>query len=553
MNLARAARESEASSGRIVTLAFLSKHLPATFLGEQLAQSLHTETGAPVVLLRLEQLANPGIVPGNRLADLVCDGNLRLPETFPQTEAGFHLLKLSVNGELHPPEWITALVAQLHSRFPYVLIEAVADNLLSPTLFAFLLQSNLSYLFVRAATEDIYCLDLLMRELRPHFDTYSGEIKPVLCLAEGGSVAGYDQLILNVAEAPVDLLVRDCPKPLCPESTLVPFSPTRTFRADLRRLARDIGDCLVGLALSSGGAKGLAHIGVIQVLEENGIEVDVVAGSSMGAYVGAIWSCGFAGAQLEALARELEPRRAMWSIIDPVFPPRQGFLRGLAVKKRLMRSIGNIQFAELPRPLRVVATNLETLERVVFSSGEVATAVHASAAVPGICVPITIDGETYIDGGIVDPLPVDVLREMGVARIIAVNAIPTSDRIRYCLQAERELERLTEKRARKLVRKLIPVDEHLNYFARGNILEILMRSIHGAQIRMAESLSRRADVILSPAICEDRWFDFRHPDKFILPGRKIAEQHLAEIKALVQRKAVGYERPTIIEPVVAVA
>src|SRR5205814_2343301 len=138
-----------------------------------------------------------------------------------------------------------------------------------------------------------------------------------------------------------------------------------------------------------------------------------------------------------------------WGLIDPVFPPRQGFLRGFAVKKRLMRSIGQARFSDLARPLRIVAGNLATLERVVFSSGEVAAAVHASSAVPGICVPVTIDGETYIDGGIVDPLPVDVLREMGVARVIAVDVIPTPDRIRAGLKAGREPARKDEAGVRR--------------------------------------------------------------------------------------------------------
>lgn len=552
MNLGRAVRESETPPGRIVTIAFLSEHLPASFLSEQAAQSLHAETGASVALLRLGRSEGAPATDGNRLPELIVNGSLHLPEQIPQTPDGFHLIKWALNGDLHPSEWIAALVEQLHRRFHYVLIEAVADKMLSPTLFEFLLHSDLGYLFLQPTTEDVYRLDLLMRELHPHFDNYNGQIKPVLCLADGETVAGYDDLIREVA-SPVQVFIRNCPKLAGPEHSITELIPGRTFRADVRRLAREIGNCLVGLALSSGGAKGLAHIGVIQVLEENRIEVDVVAGSSMGAYVGSIWSCGYDGPKLEALARELEPRRAMWSLLDPAFPPRQGFLRGLAMKKRLMKSIGNIRFAELLRPLRVVATNLETLERMVFSSGEVATAVHASAAVPGICVPITIDGETYVDGGIVDPLPVDVLREMGVDRIIAVNAIPTSDRIRYCLQAERELARLSEKRARNLVRKLIPVDEHLNYFARGNILEILMRSIHGAQIRMAESLSRRADVVLYPEICEDRWFDFRNPGKFIGPGRKIAERHLAEIKALVDRKADFHEHEPTLNRVAAIA
>jgi NTE family protein len=198
------------------------------------------------------------------------------------------------------------------------------------------------------------------------------------------------------------------------------------------------------------------------------------------------------------------------------------------------------------RPLRVVATNLETLERTVFCSGEVAAAVHASVAVPGICVPVTLGGEIYVDGGIVDPLPVDILREMGVGRVIAVNAIPTPDRIRYSRQAERELGNVSKAPAREVIRKLAPVDEHLNYFARGNILEILMRSIHGAQGRMAESLGRQADIVLRPEICDDRWVDFRSPGKYIALGRKIAERHLEEIKTLVGKKAGPYERhPTV--------
>lgn len=552
MNVERPIWESASPQGRVVTLAFLSERLPASYLGEQIAQSLRNETDASVILVRLERANGSAATHGTALADLVHNGCLQLPQHISLTQSGLHQLNIYVNGDLHPPEWIAALVDQLRRRFHYVLIEAVADKLLSPTLFEFLLRSDSRYLLLQPTTEDVYQFNLLMGELRPQLDLESGHIKPVLCLGEGETAAGYDDLIENIAGR-VNRFIRNCPKHTNPNAPLIQAMPNTAFRAGIRRLSREIGNCLVGLALSSGGAKGLTHIGVIQVLEENGIEVDVVAGSSMGAYVGAIWSCGFDGQKLELLARELEPRHALWSLIDPAFPPRQGFLRGLAVKKRLMKSIGNVRFVDLMRPLHVVATNLETLERVVFSSGEVATAVHASAAVPGICVPITIDGETYVDGGIVDPLPVDVLRELGVDRVIAVNAIPTSDRIRYCLQAERELAQLSVKRSRELVRKLIPVDEQLNYFAKGNILEILMRSIHGAQIRMAESLSRRADIVLCPAICEDSWFDFRHPDKFILPGRKIAERHLAEIKALVTRKANVHEHKTAIEPMVKVA
>jgi len=273
----------------------------------------------------------------------------------------------------------------------------------------------------------------------------------------------------------------------------------------------------------------------------------------MGAYVGSLWAHGNNGTQLESIAREMEARGSLWSLIDPAFPPRQGFLRGFAVKKRLMRTIGHARFADLARPLRIVAGNLATLERVIFSGGEVAPAVHASCAVPGVCVPVTIDGETYIDGGIVDPVPVEVLREMGVAHVIAVDVIPTLDRIRAGLEAGREPKQRRENGVRKLLRKLFPVNQQLNYFARGNLLEILMRSIYGAQIRVAAASSRMADLVLRPMICDDRWLDYRNPGKFIALGREAAEQNLEEIKALVARKEVDREQQPAPEPVATTA
>jgi len=533
MDLERPTRMATAKS-RVITLAFLSPALPAALLGRQIARTLAAETAEPVALVQLTRPASGDTTTIRRGASGL-SGEFPLPAEIPGGEDGYYYVSLGENGEMYQPEWIPSLVEQLRRRFRYVLIQAVADEVFGPSLIELLQQSNSGCLFVRAASEDIYHLDLLVRELRDRH--YIGQFRPVLCLNNGENVDGFDALIERVCK-PVDIFVRGCPNAADPSS-----KPTGSFLSDIRRLARSIGNRLVGLALSSGAAKGLSHIGVIQVLEENGIDIDVVAGSSMGAYVGAIWNSGRDGRDCEAIAREMESRWAFWKLIDPVFPPRRGFVRGFGVKHNLQKSIGHIRFAELVRPLHTVATNLATLERIVFSTGEVADAVHASIAVPGVCVPVTLGDETYVDGGIVDPLPVDVLRELGVSRIIAVNAIPTPDRIKYCLQAERELAQLTKKRAREVVRKLIPANEHLNYFAHGNILDILMRSIHGAQISMSESLGRQANIVLRPRIYVDRWMDFRNPGPFIAAGRQIAERHLPEIKALVENKTAQHELP----------
>jgi len=546
---------------QVVTLAFLAKHPPAPQISEQLARSLISETGASVVLLRLQACegasACAAAYDGKATAvdwapsEVVLQGQSGMPSNLLKTDAGFHLLTLNLKSGQTSPESVASSVGYLARHFRHVLIEALSLEIATPTLVEFLVRSDLAYLFLQPLAEDVYHLDQVMRALQPRCPHGTAHFKPIACLAEGEQIDGCDALVQRVA-CPVHMFVRGCPK-MEGLGQVPEIRAASPFGADLRRLAREIGGRLVGLALSSGAAKGFAHIGVIQVLEEHGIEVDVVAGASIGAYIGALWTFGYKGAEIEALARELEGRWGFWSLIDPIFPPRRGFLRGLALRKRLMRSIGEARFADLARPLRVVVGNLATLDRTVLAGGEVAAAVHASMAVPGICVPVTLDGEAFIDGGIVDPMPVEVLREMGVDRVIAVNALPTPDRIRYAIQAERELTRQKETRLRKLFRKAFPLDEQLNYFARGNLFEIVMRSVHGAQVRLAEASCRLADVVLRPDICDDRWLDCRNPRRFIGLGRESAERKLEEIQALIGRNSMDHEHELATETVAAVA
>jgi len=530
-----------------VTLGFLSQELPAAHLSGELAKSLRAETGAPVLLVRLKGSEVPLVFEGSQEAqasavdwaasELFASGQFGSGRV-ARTDAGYDLMMLGVGSQATSPESIASLINQVGRGYRYVLVEVVAEEIPVPAVLNFMANSDRSFLFLRPTAENGARFHLLVRELcaRDHDDT--GRYKPVLCLAESEPDDGLEALANLGARS---RLVRDCPANAGAAGPYAPGLSTARFGADLRRLAREIGERLVGLALSSGAAKGFSHIGVIQVLEENGIEVDVVAGVSIGAYIGTLWNYGFDGQELEKLAREMEARWSFWSLIDPVFPPRRGFLRGFALRKRLMRSIGATRFADLPRPMRVIAGNLGTLGRTVFATGEVAAAVHASMAVPGICVPVTIDGESYIDGGIVDPVPVDILRELGVTRVIAVNALPSHEGLRLGFEAEQKLARRKQTGLRKLFRKVVPLNKQLNYFAPGNVFEILARSIHGAQVRLADASCRLADVVLRPNICDDGWLDVRNPGRFIALGRQAAERHLEQIKALIEKKETHHE------------
>lgn len=553
VNETRASVVLPPAKGKVTTLLALSPTFPAPWLAERIAQSLHAETDESVAVVHLIPATTKG-VEGRDAVELDLERQTKLPQVLPRTELGFCRVHVRVAAATNAGDAMNGLLEAMIRRFDHVLIETRVERIVSPVQFRCLARSESAYPMVEASEAGVHAIDLLLLDLRPKLNSHIPvRIKPVLCLAEDGMPEEFDEQI-EQSGIPIHLYLRECPTRMSAAGTDAGGLGKKNFIADVRRLARDVGDRLVGLALSSGGAKGYAHIGVIQVLEEHGVEVDVVAGSSMGSYVGALWTYGWDGSAMAKLAWDMEGRWAVWSLLDPVFPPRQGFLRGFALKHRLMRSIGAARFANLTRPLRVVAARLNTQEREVFSSGVVANAVHASMAVPGICVPVTLGGETYVDGGIVDPLPVDVLSEMGIRRIIAVNTVPTPERIRYWLQKARsECAQIPAERRRKLWRKVLPLDKHLNYLAPGNILEILVRSIHGAQTRVAEAACRHANLVLRPEFCDDHWLDIRNPRKYIAAGREIALRHLPEIKSLARQKGEVHEQESATESLVATA
>jgi len=527
-------------SGRIVVALSLSRKLPHPQIVDQLAASLFAETAESVLWLRLTRAARDGAGGDCLSLDGIVDGDFHFQACIPKANGSVVRMNVKVTGDARQAENVAPLLSNLSRHFDYVIVEGDLEEVPLAPLLEFVIQADASYLFVHPNAEDLRAFDSFLDDLRSKARGNCSEIKSVVCLSPDERID--DRIKLNNGYA--HAFVHDCPMSAGSNGN----GSSSGFVRDVRRLAREIGRCRIGLALSAGGAKGLAHIGVLQVLEENGIEVDIIAGCSMGAYVASVWAMGCGGKEMETLAREVEGRWGLWKLIDPAIPPRQGFIRGETVIKRLQKTIGDARFSDLARPLRIVATDLNTLERVIFSAGEVAKAVHASCAIPGVCVPVTIDGEVYIDGGVADPLPVEVLAEMGIDRIIAVNALPPAAFLRCCREKEREETAILHKHPDAL--KLM--NRQVNYFAQGNILDIMMSAVHGSQIRVAEQACRQASVILRPLGIDSHWHDFNHPGKYIAMGRQVALQHLDELKALVRRPISRHEHRTAHNPVAAV-
>ena len=191
----------------------------------------------------------------------------------------------------------------------------------------------------------------------------------------------------------------------------------------------------IGLALGGGAARGFAHIGVIQVLEEAGIRPDMVVGTSAGSLVAALYASGKNGSELARLALAMDES----AITDWAFPGR-GLIRGEGLARYVRDNTGGRTIEQMALPLGIVATDLDSGEGVLFQRGDLGAAVRASSAVPAVFQPVRIGTREYVDGGLVSPVPVRFARQMGAELVIAVDIStapdgnPTGDMMRLLLQ-----------------------------------------------------------------------------------------------------------------------
>ena len=291
----------------------------------------------------------------------------------------------------------------------------------------------------------------------------------------------------------------------------------------------------LGLVLSYGGARGLAHVGVIQVLEEENIPISVIAGSSMGAYIGALWASGASGGDLAKLAAEIKDRRALFSLLDPIFPPMAGFVYGHKIRRHLARTLGETKLEDLKRRILIVATNLDSASAEILHDMPAAVAVHASCAIPGILAPVEWEGHRYIDGGAAAPCPVRLLKQVtNVDHVIAVTVMPTAEDFQIC---NLDTFPVPPKPARTIWHKLArTLNKRINLFAYGNVLDTFKRCLTAAQRRMVEDDAKAADVLIHPFVCESKWYDFENFDRYINAGRDAATAALPQIRNLLQPK-----------------
>jgi len=256
----------------------------------------------------------------------------------------------------------------------------------------------------------------------------------------------------------------------------------------------------IGLALGGGAARGFAHIGVIKVLEAQGILPDIVVGTSAGSLVGALYAAGHNGYALHKLALDMdEASISDWSV--PLFAKASGVLKGEALQNYVNKTINNVPLEKFKIPFGAVATDLNSGAPILFQRGNAGVAVRASSAVPSIFQPVKIGEHSYVDGGLVSPVPVQYVREMGADFVIAVN-----------ISTQPEAQ------------------------AASSSLDVLLQtfSIMGQSINRQEL--KDADIVISPKLGTMKGNDFNGRNLAILAGEQATNEVLAEIKQKLKAK-----------------
>ncbi|HKT46267.1 MAG TPA: patatin-like phospholipase family protein [Candidatus Acidoferrales bacterium] len=254
----------------------------------------------------------------------------------------------------------------------------------------------------------------------------------------------------------------------------------------------------IGLALGGGFARGFAHLGVLRTFEQHQIPVSYIAGSSVGSILGAAYASGAPLDRIIAVCRDLKFRDiARWR------PSRLGLASNQRLAELISRVFDATQFEDLRIPLAVVATDLASGEPVVFTQGNLADAIRASCAFPGLFAPVEIGTRCLADGGLVAPVPTRAVRALGAAHVVGVS-VGVQDGYRG---------------------------------APTNVFQVVTRAVSAAQKHQLETWERHADLVLRPDVQSFAWDAFHRADEAIAAGAAAANRALPRIAKMLEAQA----------------
>jgi NTE family protein len=303
--------------------------------------------------------------------------------------------------------------------------------------------------------------------------------------------------------------------------------PDCEYAKAIRRIARQVGDCFVGLALGVGVAYGFCHIGVLKVIEEERIPIDVICGSSIGALIASLWVTGRSSSEILEIAKEFKEPKNIWSMIDLTFP-LLGFIKGNKLYGFLKKYLGNKTFYDVKIPLKIIASDVKNKEPKILDRGLLTDAIMASCSMPGVFAPFKFREEILFDGGVINPLPTEPLLKMGAKKIIAVNVTPSrEDILRQYEKIKKEIVTVFPKDIKK--KQWFKLKRNFKESFKTNIIDIIFSSIEILQSEVAQKEAQLADVVLHPDTSGLHWLELHRAMDFSRRGEEETRKNLVRI------------------------
>jgi NTE family protein len=289
----------------------------------------------------------------------------------------------------------------------------------------------------------------------------------------------------------------------------------------------------LGLALGSGSARGLAHIGVLKVLDRERLPIHMIAGTSIGALIGGAYAVGMTPQEMEEVALSIDIKRLV-SLVD-IARPSTALVNGRRVEKFIRDFLGGKTFADTRMPFECVAVDVTNGQEVVLREGDLASAIRASLSTPVIFAPVERDGRLLVDGAVLNPIPVDVAKNMRADVVVAITnlGVPRS-RMPVYSNDDQKVE-VSEVKGRGFPDIVYSraLDAVMSKLRSPSVYQLAASSVDLMQRELSESRLRTADLVIAPLIDDVYYYNFYEAAKMISMGEKAAEMAVKEIENLL--------------------
>jgi NTE family protein len=497
-----------------------------TLLSKALAAVLHDITGAEVLLISLSA-ADTG--PRSELTEILqlggsSDALDRAMEPVAEGVFSLNVPALPGQDKNYYGEYGSTLVSRFSDRFPFIIFDIDGE---SPSV------TEAIDLF-----SDVY-IEIVDSDERPRNHDASDEQTKYFRVINRFNITSH-AMALNHCEPFV--LPHDSWLNSGNSTDFIRNNPRSGVGLPIHRLARKILGATVGVALGGGAAFGIAHLGVLQVLEKHGIPIDLIAGCSQGSIIGVGYAAGVTSRRMVEIALQLGHWKNSLLAVDLTLT-RPGLLMGNSFVKIFEPYLSDIRtFADLLMPCMTVATDIESGERVPIGSGLLTTAFRASAAVPMVFAPVKLGERVLVDGGVSDPVPAEVVNSMGADLCIAVNVVP---------QLKLGVENAVSKAVR-VVNRLNPISYLNGGAGMPAMFDIIMNSMQVLQHELGNFKAISADVLINPDLSDFTWIEYYRSEELIRRGAEAAERAMPAIERALNQKLGPYRRRAT-NKVVAVA